>query len=141
MDAEGRDIEDLMGISTYVGLVNLCYKLPRRHRMSMLNPLQGQQRLVQQVEEHFSTVGLGLGAFDRYRVAEFLAENAKKCAKKLPDLSEAMDRFERVFAEIHALQSSGLDSVSPADTSRQQRRIGEITSTERASRSTQAEKV
>jgi len=140
-DAEGRDIEDLMGISTYVALVNLCYKLPRRHRMSMLNPLQGQQGLVQQVKEHFAAVGLGLGVFDRYRVAEFLAENAKKCAKKLPDLSEAMDRFERVFADIHTLQSGGLDSVSLADRSGQQRRIGEITSTEGASRLTQVEKV
>ncbi|MBL7188630.1 MAG: AAA family ATPase [Phycisphaerae bacterium] len=134
-------IEDLIGRSTYAGLVNLCYKLPRRHRLPVLDPLEEPKRLFRQVEEHFAAVGLGLGAFDRYRPAEFLAENARKCAKKLPDLSEAMDRFERVFAEINALQSGELDSVRPADTSGQRRRIGEITSTERASRLTQAEKV
>ena len=92
----------MIGSSTYVGLVNLCYKLPRRHRLPVLDPLEEPKRLVLQAEEHFAAVGLGLGAFDRYRPAEFLAENAKKCAKKLPDLSEAMGRFERLFNEINA---------------------------------------
>ena len=102
IDADEGGIEDLIGTSTYVGLVNLCYKLPRRHRLPALDPLEEPRRLVRQVEEHFATVGLGLGAFDRYRPAEFLAENAKKCAKKLPDLSEAMSRFEELFTEINA---------------------------------------
>jgi hypothetical protein len=109
--------------------------------MKMLNPLQGPQRLVQQVDEHFAAVGLGHGAFDRYKPAEFLAENATKCARKLPDLSEAMNRFERVFAEINALQSGELHSARTAHTSGQQRQIGEINSTERAIRLTQAQKM
>ncbi|KPK38576.1 MAG: hypothetical protein AMJ65_12660 [Phycisphaerae bacterium SG8_4] len=137
-DSKGRDIEDLMGSSTYFALVNLCHKLPRRHRIKRLNLLQGPKGLVQQVEEHFATAGIGLGAFDRCKPAEFLAENTAKCARKLPDLSDAMDRFERVFAEINALQSGGLGSVSSADTSNQRRRIDEIASSGRASQLTQA---
>jgi hypothetical protein len=92
----------LIGRSTYAGLLNLCYKLPRRHRLPALDPQQEPKRLIRQVEEHFATVGLGLGEFNRYRPAEFLAENAKKCTKKLPNLSEAMGRFEELFTEINA---------------------------------------
>ena len=36
------------------------------------------------------------------RPAEFLAENTKKCLKKLPNLGEALDRFEKLFAQINS---------------------------------------
>lgn len=102
IDADEGDIEDLIGRSTYAGLLKLCYKLPRRHRLPAPDPQQEPKRLIRLVEEHFATVGLGVGAFNRYRPAEFLAENAKKCTRKLPNLSEAMDRFEQLFTEINA---------------------------------------
>ncbi|MHC4626139.1 MAG: ATP-dependent nuclease [Planctomycetota bacterium] len=140
-DAGGRDIEDLIGTSTYFGLVNLCYKLPRRHRLNMLNSLQGSKGLVQQVEEHFATIGMDVGAPDHCRPAEFLAENTTKCARKLPDLSEAMDRFERLFADINALQRSELYSTGPTDRARQRHPIGETGSSKRASRLTEAAKL
>jgi hypothetical protein len=102
IDADEGDIEDLIGRSTYAGLLKLCYKLPRRHRLPAPDPKQGPKRLIRMVEDHFTSVGLGLGEFNRYKPAEFLAENTKKCAKKLPNLSEAMDRFEKLFTEINA---------------------------------------
>jgi hypothetical protein len=102
VDADEGDIEDLIGRSTYAGLLKLCYKLPRKHRLPAPDPKQEPKRLIGMVEDHFASVGLGVGAFNRYRPAEFLAENARKCAKKLPNLSEAMDRFEQLFTDINA---------------------------------------
>lgn len=100
--ANGGSIEDLIGRPTYLGLVNLCYRLPRRTRLPLSVPPEESRSLLRQIEEHFATVGLGVGAFDRYAPAEFLVENSKKCLKKLPNLGDAFDRFERLFAEINA---------------------------------------
>jgi hypothetical protein len=102
VDARGGSIEDVIGSPTYLGLVNLCYRLPRRTRLPLSSSLEESRGLLRQVEEHFATVGIGAGAFDRYKPAEFLAENTRKCLKKLPNLNEALDRFEKLFAEINA---------------------------------------
>jgi len=101
-DSNGQSIEDVIGCATYRGLVNLCYGLPRRTRLPLSSQPGESRGLLRQVEEHFATVGLGVEAFDRYKPAEFLAENTKKCLKKLPDLGEVLDRFEKLFAEINA---------------------------------------
>ena len=69
--------------------------------MPLSVPPEESRSLLRQVEEHFATVGLSVGAFDRYRPAEFLVENSKKCLRKLPSLGDALDRFERLFAEIN----------------------------------------
>jgi hypothetical protein len=95
-------IEDLIGRSTYFGLVNLCYKLPRKKRLPItaqgetLSTDSQSKRLVQQVEEYFTSAE----TFNRYKPAEFLVEHTGKCLRKLPDLSGALDRFERLFADI-----------------------------------------
>ncbi|MEA3226093.1 MAG: AAA family ATPase, partial [Planctomycetota bacterium] len=101
VDGNEGDIEDVIGRSTYVQLVNLCYKLPRRTRLPRLATDEEPKCLVRLVAEHFATAGIGLGAFDRYKPAEFLAENSRKCVKKLPDLSEALNRFEKLFTAIN----------------------------------------
>jgi len=102
VDSAAGTIEDLLGGPAYFGLVNLCYELPRRTRLRPSDSSEEQSSLLRRVEEHFATVGLGVGAFDRYKPAEYLAENTKKCLKKLPNLNEALDRFEKLFAEINA---------------------------------------
>ncbi len=102
VEADGGSIEDVIGGPTYLRLVNLCYGLPRRTRLPLSSPPENPRALLRQVEEHFETVGLGVGAFDRYKPAEFLAENTKKCLKKLPNLGEALDRFEKLFVQINS---------------------------------------
>ena len=101
-DVNGGSIEDLMDMRTYFGLVNLSYSLPRRVRLPLSAEPEDSRSLVQLVEDHFAAVGMGAGGFDRYRPAEFLVENSKKCLKKLPNLAAAMENFERLFAEINA---------------------------------------
>jgi len=58
------------------------------------------------VEEHFVAAGPDFGPFDSYKPAEFLVENTVKCLKKLPDLSKALDRFEKLFADINTCQKN-----------------------------------
>ena len=102
VDVSGGGIEDLIGRPAYPALVNLCYGLRRRTRLRLSSSQEESTGVLRQVREHFETVALGVGAFDRYKPAEFLAENTKKCLKKLPHLDEAFDRFEKLFAEINA---------------------------------------
>ncbi len=104
-DNEGS-IEDVIGRRTYFGLVNLCYRLPKRSRLplptAVPEAVSGQpKRVVEQVEEHFAARTPDAGTFDRGRPAEFLMENTRKCSRKLPDLAQTFDRFERLFAEIN----------------------------------------
>jgi len=107
-DGTQGGIEELIGRPTYFKLVNLCYKLPRKMRLRLMKPeviedVAGQPKhLAHEVEKHFAACGSEAGTFDRYRPAEFLAENTRKCEKKLPELSSALDRFEKLFADINA---------------------------------------
>ena len=138
-------MEDLIGWPTYFGLVNLCYKLPRKKRLSLTAPgetvnIDGQpKRLVRRVEEHFAAAGPDFGSFDRYKPAEFLIEYTGKCLKKLPDLSKALDRFEGLFADINACQESPLALKAPGYT--QARSIVDLESRKKAGQLAEAEKV
>jgi hypothetical protein len=96
IEAEQGQIEDVIGRETYFGLVNLCYKLPRRLRLS---PKGGSEEPMSVLEE---AAGANLPEFDRFAVAEFLAENTKKCKRKLPGLADTLDRFEKLFADVNA---------------------------------------
>ena len=102
----------MIGYLTYFRLVNLCYRLPRKKRIPLTVPGEivstdeYPKRIVRQVEEYFATAGFGFGLFDRYKPAEFLVENTGKCLKKLPDLPEAYDRFEKLFIDINTCQAS-----------------------------------
>jgi hypothetical protein len=143
VDGDDGGIEDLIGWPTYFGLVNLCYKLPRKIRLPVVAPAETEDeaeqptRLLQQIDEHFAVCRPDVEIFDRHRPAEFLAENARKCAKKLPNLNEALDRFERLFADINA----GQESKTPGGVSGQPHRIADLEPRRKASLLTETEKV
>jgi hypothetical protein len=143
VDGDEGGIEDLIGWPTYFGLVNLCYKLPRKNRLPLVTPAETEDeaeqptRLLQRVDEHFAVCRPDVEIFDRHGPAEFLAENAKKCAKKLPNLNEALDRFERLFADINA----GKESETPSGMPGQPHRITDLEPRRKASLLTETEKV
>jgi len=144
-DGAGGSIEDVIGRPAYLALVNMSCKLPRRNRLSLTaateDVAEKHRRVVEQVEEHFDAKGADIGTFDRYRPAEFLAENTRKCLRKLPNLSESLDRFERLFADINA---SGDIHAEPraSETSRARSYpIVEMTPAKRSSESVEIEKV
>lgn len=105
-------IEDLIGLPNYFTLVNLCYKLPRKKRLPLtasgetISTEEYPISTVRQVEEYFAATGLDIQPFDRYRPAEFLIENTGKCMKKLPEMTKALDRFERLFTDINTCRKS-----------------------------------
>lgn len=96
IDADQGGIEDIIGRDTYFALVNMCYKLPRRLRL--ISKAESEEQ-IPVLEE---AAGANLPEFDRFTVAEFLAENTKKCKRKLPGLPDVLDRFEKLFADINA---------------------------------------
>lgn len=119
--AEGQEggIEELIGRRTYFGLVNLCYKLPKRNCLPLAadvpDAIPGQpKRLIEQVEEHFAARTPGAGGFDPSRPAEFLLENTRKCRKKLPDIAQTLDRFEQLFSEISFAHAHRREPKTPA---------------------------
>jgi len=93
-------LEDVIGVEAYFGLVNRCYKLPRKRRIRAGDGPAGEAGVLGQVEQHFKTLGAEAGQFDRYAPAEHLASGGKKLARKLPGLEGAMERFEQLFADI-----------------------------------------
>ena len=95
-------IEQLIGRETYFALVNLCYKLPRRCRLAPGSEAEDVQCIVDEVRMRFEQGQGEMPTFDRFAVAEFLAENTKKCKRKLPALDEALERFEKLFADVNA---------------------------------------
>jgi predicted ATP-dependent endonuclease of OLD family len=122
LDGNEGTIEDIIGRPTYFGLINLCYKLSRKKRLpvttsgQVINIDEHLNPLVRQVDEYLAIARPDAGLFDRYRPAEFLAENTGRCLRKLPDLSNAFDRFERLFADINTCQRNPQSLKAPVFT-------------------------
>jgi len=135
-------IEELIGRSTYFGLVNLCYKLPRKKRLPLAatdETGRKHERLIKLVKEHFVAAGLDIRSFDRFKPAEFLVEHTGKCLKKLPDLSGTLDRFEKLFEDINSCRISPQKLTEPGY--KQKHTIVDIEPGKRAGQITEAEKV
>jgi hypothetical protein len=86
----------MLGKETYFALVNMCYKLPRKRRFTHKCPPEEPMTVLEAIATG------NLPKFDRFAVAEFLAENTKKCKRKLPGLAAALDKFEKLFADVNA---------------------------------------
>lgn len=102
IEADQGGIEDIIGRETYFALVNMCYKQPRKYRLSLKGEPEEGLRVVEEASGHFAGLGANLPKFDRFTVAEFLAENTKKCKRKLPGLADSLERFEKLFADVNA---------------------------------------
>lgn len=126
--ASDGSIEDVIGHQAYCALVNLCYKLPKKLRLPLAGAEAGEpsRRVVDRVEAHFSAHRPDVATFDRHRPAEFLAENTKKCTKKLPDLSAAFERFERLFADVMTSHQIKWEPAAPAPAPAPPRPIVEL---------------
>ena len=135
-------IEDMIGPQAYFALVNLCHKLPRKLRLPLTSAGLGEptQRVVDRVEAHFAAHRSEIGTFDRYRPAEFLVENPRKCMRKLPDIAAALDRFERLFADVRVCRQIRREPAAPI-TPAQPRPIVELESITKADQPVEAERL
>ena len=136
-------IEDMIGPQAYFALVNLCHKLPRKLRLPLTSAGLGEptQRVVDRVEAHFAAHRSEIGTFDRYRPAEFLVENPRKCMRKLPDIAAALDRFERLFADVRVCRQIRREPAAPPTPLVQPRPIVEFESVKKADQPVEAERL
>jgi AAA ATPase domain len=94
--SDEADVEDLIGRNGYISLVEKCYALPSPLTMNNTG------RVVKDVETAFMILPPNLPNFDHFAPSSYLLENPK-LLKELPGANEALDRFEKLFADLNAL--------------------------------------
>ena len=102
-DHEEADLEDLLGRPLYVTLVNHAYALEGPYRLVEERPADAPIRVVKEVEHHFATLPPTFPRFDPYTPAFFLVENSVSLRNALPDVEQALARFERLFKDLNKL--------------------------------------
>lgn len=102
-DGEEADIEDLLGRSNYVHLVNECYSLAQDQRLPVERPGYVPERVVQEVAEKFRTLPAQVPDFDHYAPAEYLMSKGHGLIDSFPESGEALERFENLFKDLNSL--------------------------------------
>lgn len=97
--AEEADIEDVIGRSNYIALVNECYSLDGVKKLPEKRPSNLTCTVIEEVENHFKSQ---LAVFDHYAPSLFLVENRNRL-RDLPDLDQVLSRFERFFSDVNKL--------------------------------------
>jgi energy-coupling factor transporter ATP-binding protein EcfA2 len=101
-DREDAQLEDLLGRSLYRELVTGAYGLEESAVLDQGLPADGR-RLVAEVEAYFASMPPWAPRFDSFAPAAYLFENTATLRSTLPDLNDALDRFEKLFRDLHSL--------------------------------------
>ena len=101
VDSDEADVEDIIGRSNYIKLVNECYSLKMSEDLSKATVLPAS--VLEEVGNYFKTTPTE-EAFDHYTPALFLIENAKKLLE-FPEIDKALDRFEKLFKDLNQVLS------------------------------------
>jgi len=101
-DREDAQLEDLLGRRLYRELVTGAYGLEESAVLDEGLPADGR-RLVAEVETYFASMPPWAPRFDSFAPAAYLFENTATLRSTLPDLNEALDRFEKLFRDLHSL--------------------------------------
>jgi predicted ATPase len=91
------DIEDIIGSNAYITLVNKCYGLENKEKIPLAENVSG--KILSYVEEkikNFDSI-----TFSHYTPSVFLIEHPS--VWKDADISEALDRFEKLFVDLNGL--------------------------------------
>lgn len=97
------DTEDVMGRSNYITLVNTCYNLPKSHKLPVQKPSNAPARVLEEVKNRFGTLPPKYPEFDHYTPALFLVSNTSDMLSALPELDQALERFEKLFEGLNKL--------------------------------------
>lgn len=92
-------VEDLLGPATYLALVDLCYGLPRKLRLSRTLKVDAGVAVLGAVSNHFAAHPPDRMPFHSLAPAEYLLTGSRKL-RKLPGIEEALVRFERLFTDL-----------------------------------------
>jgi energy-coupling factor transporter ATP-binding protein EcfA2 len=96
------DVEDLLGTELYVKLVNATYGL-HLESAKILSLAPETPRLVRKVEAAFKVLPPEAPEFDHYGPASWLIENPNVLRDNSAPVTDALDRFERLFERLSAL--------------------------------------
>jgi hypothetical protein len=101
-DQPEAEIEDVLGATFYVDLVNACYDLTGRQAVT--HPVPGS-RVLKHVEDHFRTLPPAVPQFDHYAPASYLTEHRSVVLSRVAagKVEVALGRFEKLFADLNAL--------------------------------------
>jgi len=102
VDREDAQLEDLLGRRLYRELVVGAYGLEDPAVLED-DPARETKRVVADVEAHFASMPPWAPRFDTFAPASYLFENAATLRSTLPDLGPALDRFEKLFRDLHVL--------------------------------------
>ncbi len=92
-------IEDMVGPPAYLALVDLCYAIPRRLRLSRTLQVGPGTAVQKAVHDYFVAQQPTKAHFDPLVPAEYLL-TGKRRLRKLPGMEEALARFERFFTDL-----------------------------------------
>jgi energy-coupling factor transporter ATP-binding protein EcfA2 len=102
VDREDAQLEDLLGRRLFRELVIGAYGL---EESGVLNdePGASSRRVIADVEAYFASMPPWAPRFDSFTPASYLFENTATLRSTLPDLGIALDRFEKLFRDLHSL--------------------------------------
>ena len=100
---EESDIEDVIGRKLYIELVNDALGLVDPYRLPDKKPAGANIRVVKEVEAFCRLLPPGYPEFNHYFPIEYLLGLPDVQIAKLPDLGDALMRFETIFSRLNSL--------------------------------------
>jgi hypothetical protein len=92
-------IKDLIGPAAYLSLVDRCYGMPRRLRLSRTLHVASDAPVLKEVSNHLASNLQGKIGFHSMAPAEYLLTGQRKF-RKLPGIEHALTRFEQLFNDL-----------------------------------------
>jgi hypothetical protein len=102
VDREDAQLEDLLGRRLFRELVIGAYGLEESGVLDD-EPGAPSRRVIADVEAYFASMPPWAPRFDSFTPASYLFENTATLRSTLPDLGTALDRFEKLFRDLHSL--------------------------------------
>ncbi len=102
VDREDAQLEDLLGRRLFRELVIGAYGLEESGVLDD-EPGAPSRRVIADVEAYFASMPPWAPRFDSFTPASYLFENTATLRSTLPDLGIALDRFEKLFRDLHSL--------------------------------------
>jgi hypothetical protein len=102
VDLEDAQVEDLLGRPLYRELVTGAYGM-EESEVLIDDPEDAPRRLIADVEAYFASMPPWAPRFDAFAPASYLYEHTATLRSTLPELGEALDRFEKLFRDLHRL--------------------------------------
>ncbi len=94
------DVEDMLGRSFYVDLVNKTYGLAAKYQLPDAKPPDAPERVMKEVADHFKLLPPAVDEFDHLRPALYLMEHRDEFSPN-PDIAKALDRFQALFETLN----------------------------------------